>query len=98
MHVCPALSNLPKAIRRAACARSAERSMIAGDLPPSSGVTGGRSFARLPRTTLPNGRGSGEEQMIEGQRRKALGNRRPAFNYDNLLSVKTFFNCIVEAR
>ena len=44
MQVCPAFSSLPRAMRCAARSMSAKRSTMAGDLPPSSNVTG----VRLP--------------------------------------------------
>jgi hypothetical protein len=45
MQVCPALRHLPNMILPAASAMSIERPTIAGDLPPSSSVTGVRFSA-----------------------------------------------------
>ena len=53
MHVCPALSSLPTAIRGATTARSAPASTIAGLLPPSSSVTGVRFSAAAFATIRP---------------------------------------------
>ena len=50
MQVWPALASFPKAIDRAARAGGKPRSTIAGDLPPSSSVTGTR-FALAARIT-----------------------------------------------
>ena len=53
MQVWPALSSLPQTSRGAATAKSASRSKIAGDLPPSSSVTGTRLSAAASATRRP---------------------------------------------
>ncbi len=53
MHVCPAFSSLPDMSRGAASARSASGANSAGDLPPSSSVTGVRFAAAASATCRP---------------------------------------------
>ena len=53
MHVCPAFAqNFPMQMRETAISNFAELSIIAGDFPPNSNVTGVRCFAAADITIL----------------------------------------------
>ncbi|KAG1061274.1 hypothetical protein G6F40_018022 [Rhizopus arrhizus] len=53
MQVCPALNHLPVASRVAALSSGKSRQTMAGDLPPSSSVTGTRRAAAAAITLRP---------------------------------------------
>ena len=72
MQVWPALNSLPAAILRAVSARSALSSTMAGDLPPSSRVTGVRLAAAARATWRPTAVDPVKNRWSKGRRTNAL--------------------------
>ena len=62
--------------------------MIAGDLPPSSSVTGVRLAACRAHHVMADGGGSGEQQMVERQRGERLRDLGIAVDHDDFVRAR----------
>ena len=75
--VCPALRNLPQAMRAAASSTSASGARITGDLPPSSRVTGVRCSAAAAMTLFPTAGLPVKKITSKGLSTRASASSRP---------------------
>src|SRR5687767_15568238 len=81
MQVCPPLRSFPKTMSATVWSCTCPLATMAGDLPPSSSVTGTRFAGRLHDGSSDGG-ASGEEVADEGQ--GLLAARHPAHDLDDL--------------